>query len=82
MAKMQDRYHDLGLNAKPSEPLIKASRSQSIWAQSAMTGQVTLYLWVGLDVHPIYWSDALAVDEMAGELRNWLHRSICKLMSL
>lgn len=51
---------------KAFEMAVKDSRSQSIWAQSVLTSKVTLYLWIGLDVHPIYWSDALAVDGMAG----------------
>jgi len=41
-----------------------------------------LYLWIGQDVHPIYWSDALALEGMVAELRNWSHRSVCRLMSL
>ncbi len=50
--------------------------------QGTMTSSGHLYLRIGLDVHPIYWSDALALGGMVGELRNWLHRSICRLMLL
>lgn len=35
---------------------------------------------LGVDVHPIYWSDALALDGMLGRLRNWSHHSTCRLM--
>ena len=47
-----------------------------------MTSSGHLYLWIGLDVHPIYRSDALALAGMVAELRNWSHRSLCRLMSL
>jgi len=46
------------------------------------TAKVTCTCGLGLDVHPIYWSDALAVEGMVAELRNWSHRSICRLRSL
>lgn len=44
-----------------------------IWAQRVRAVEVTLYLWIGPDVHPIYWSDVLAIDQVVRELRNWSH---------
>ena len=46
------------------------------------TAKVTCTCGLGVDVHPIYWSDALALGGMVAELRNWSHRSICRLRSL
>lgn len=42
----------------------KASKSSRLYLGTTRCRQlkVPLYLWIGLDVHPIYWSDALAVD--------------------
>lgn len=66
--------------AAADEQVLAISISCQARVRLDWAGAVTEYRQAGKCTHPIYWIcvDALAVVEVAAEIRNWLHHGTCK----